>query len=204
MRRGLCSLIVLFGFLSLARADEAEERSAAYVKSIGGRVFRAQGKPNGPVVSVDFIWAKMNLLNLKEIAGLQQLKKLDLTNTGVSDAALADVAALKNLEELQLVNTKVTAAGLKPLASLKQLRVVSLHMKAIDDATLQTLRKIGILHLLSGMGSKFFTVQPKNAAEVTTVALLWSQVTDKGLKELADFPNVETVFLRIRRSPTRA
>src|SRR5438309_2205137 len=102
MRGGIGSLMVLVAFVSVAGADEAEDRSAAYVKKIGGRLYRAEGKPGKPVVAVDLVFAKFADAGLNQLAGLQHLEKLDLNNTGVGDAALLEVAALTQLQELTL------------------------------------------------------------------------------------------------------
>ena len=125
MRLGIGSLIVIFVFTSLARADEAEDRSAAFFKKIGGRVYRAEGKPGKPVISMDLVFAKFIDSDLRQLAGLQNLTTLDLNNTKVGDGALREVAALKQLEELSLCGTKVTPAGLKALAPLKKLKTIS-------------------------------------------------------------------------------
>jgi hypothetical protein len=88
MGRGFCLFLVLFASVTLTRADEAEDRSAAYVKKIGGRIIRAEAKPGKPVIEVDLTYAKFTEAGLKELAGFAQLKKLYLFNTNVGDAGL--------------------------------------------------------------------------------------------------------------------
>lgn len=50
---------------------------------------------------------------LKLLAGMSQLKELDLNHTAVTDAGLELLAKLPKLESLRLKNTKITDAGFR-------------------------------------------------------------------------------------------
>ena len=54
---------------------------------------------------------------LAVIAGMKNLKRLNLANTAVTDAAADSLASLENLEYLNLVGTKVTDAAMPKLAT---------------------------------------------------------------------------------------
>jgi hypothetical protein len=53
---------------------------------------------------------------------LRQLQKLDLYDTGITDAGLEHLKGLWQLQELGLSGTEVTDAGLEHLKGLRQLR----------------------------------------------------------------------------------
>jgi Leucine-rich repeat (LRR) protein len=57
---------------------------------------------------------------------LRQLQKLDLYDTGITDAGLEHLKGLRQLQELNLSGTAVTDAGLEHLKGLKQLRMLDL------------------------------------------------------------------------------
>ena len=63
---------------------------------------------------------------LKELAGLKNLQRLDLSGTKITDAGLKELAGLKSLQTLDLAATQVTDAGLKELAGLKSLQSLNL------------------------------------------------------------------------------
>lgn len=73
-----------------ARADEAEDRAAAFVEKLGGTVIRDTTRPGKPVVTVTL-------------------------SGNVTDAGPKELAAMKGLRKLYLIRTKVTAGGLKEL-----------------------------------------------------------------------------------------
>ena len=53
--------------------------------------------------------------DIKELAKLQQLTRINLDSTQITDAGLKVVAKMKQLQELDLENTKVTKAGVDEL-----------------------------------------------------------------------------------------
>jgi internalin A len=61
---------------------------------------------------------------LKELAGLQGVKVLDLSATLVTDAGLKNLYGQKSLQLVNLISTKVTAAGLKELQKALPGRII--------------------------------------------------------------------------------
>ena len=62
----------------------------------------------------DFPIAASGLADLvKELAALENLTTLDLSNARATDAGMKELAALKNLTTLGLSGTSVTGAGMK-------------------------------------------------------------------------------------------
>jgi hypothetical protein len=87
------ALGIAWGLLLLAEGaypDEAEDRAAAYVEKLGGRV-TDQGR-GGPVWRVDLHDTDVTDEGLKKLAGFRHLESLWLKNTKVSDAGLKNLA----------------------------------------------------------------------------------------------------------------
>ena len=61
---------------------------------------------------------------VKHLAGLKSLETLNLKKVGINDAGLAHLAGLESLRELTIASNKITDAGLKHLKSLSNLSVL--------------------------------------------------------------------------------
>ena len=71
---------------------------------------------------------------LEHVARFPQLKRLDLSGTGITNAGLGQVAALKQLTDLGLSLTDVSDDGLAALAECKKLLVVDLYLTSVTEA----------------------------------------------------------------------
>jgi hypothetical protein len=78
---------------------------------------------------------------LKHLSGLKSLQTLDLTSTPVTDAGLKELVGLKSLQSLSLAQTEVTDAGLKELAGLKNLQELNLRRTGVTAAGVAALQK---------------------------------------------------------------
>ena len=78
---------------------------------------------------------------LKELGALKNLAGLDLSGTKVTDEGLKELAPLQNLTRINLSGTKVTDAGLKALAALKNLTTLDLDGTRVTDAGVKELQK---------------------------------------------------------------
>jgi internalin A len=134
---------------------------------------------------------------------------LDFKGGAMTDDGLKELAGLKNLTMLNLHGTKVTDAGLMELAGLKNLTV--LELPVITDETLRKLRTLGLLHTLPGawrlapahtLPVGVSPLRAKSAAEIIWLDLTDPQVTDAGLKELADCKNLALLNLTGTRKIT--
>ncbi len=97
---------------------------------------------------------------LKELAEIQSLNYLDLTDTKISDAGLRYIEALP-IDTLYLNNTAVTDAGIPSLLKMKRLQRIFLTGTHITDKALQALGAKPLERLAIGDG----------------------EVSDKGLEE---------------------
>jgi len=72
---------------------------------------------------------------------LQNLTRLELDHTGITDQGLDQLLSLSQLQSLNLVDTKVTAAGVVKLVKLKKLRAIYLYQTEIDRKEWPSLKK---------------------------------------------------------------
>jgi Leucine-rich repeat (LRR) protein len=135
---------------------------------------------------------------IKRPARPEDVVRLNLVGAPLTDAGLKEVAGLKNLEWLDLRGTTAgrTAAGLMELAGLKKLNNLVLDESQITDEVLRGLRAAGILHTLSrASGTPGTDPRPTGAEDVLRLFLNMTPVSDAGLKELADFKNLQYLSL---------
>ncbi len=83
----------------------------------------------------------VNDATLENLKGMTQLRELDLSNSGVTDAGLAALEGLP-LERLRLARTKVTDAGFKDyLARIDTLLMLDLSGTAVSAETIDAWKK---------------------------------------------------------------
>ena len=86
--------------------------------------------------------------DLRNVAGLNSLKVLDLFGNPVTDAALVHLRGLGNLKELNLAATKVTGAGLANLRGCRKLEKLYLGGAPFTDEGLMQLEGMDNLTFL--------------------------------------------------------
>lgn len=133
-------LLFLLLFLA-AGCQGGQERALAEVKRLGGKVARDGGRPDGPVVLLDFSFTSATDADLACATAFPQLRELYVWNTGITDAGLERLAGLTDLQKLDLSGTAVTDAGLAPLRGLTRLQELNLKSTRVTDAGVKGLRK---------------------------------------------------------------
>src|SRR6266545_8232393 len=101
----IMSRLVLCGIMSWlvldsgapARADDAEDRAAAFAEKLGGKVARDDKRPGKPVVTVDLHGRGVRGADLRALAPLQSLTTLDLRSVWIADAELNELAPFAGL-----------------------------------------------------------------------------------------------------------
>jgi hypothetical protein len=207
----LPDVAVPFGLdLAGSKATDAAMKELAGLKNLGllnlagTRITAAGLKDLAALDKLGFLRLgarQASVEGIKELAGLKNLVSLDLSDSqGLSEAAVKELAGLKNLAELGLRGTYARPAALKELAGLKSLTTLDIS-DFVTDATLHTLRDIGLLHTLTNATGKN-GARPRSADEVISFNLSKTQVTAVGLKELAGFKNLASLRLRrVSRGP---
>lgn len=168
------AIVVILLCISIARADEAEDRAEKYVKDLRGGVVRDEKSSEKPVVEVYLRFTSFGDAGAKELVALKNLKKLSLWDTAITDAGLKDISALKQLVRLDLSNTKVTDSGLGHLIAMKELKILILDDTKLTDQGLKAVARIKSLR---------------------TLQLGGTAVSDAGLKELAALPKLQELYL---------
>jgi Leucine-rich repeat (LRR) protein len=142
-----------------------EEQAEATVTGLGGFVGRDDDLPGNPVVVVRLSSGRVNDAALAGLPAFTRLRKLTVSNAGISDEGLthlkrlgqlrelnlsgcrsltdrglAHLARLTGLRSLELGYTAITNAGLAHLAGMKDLRKLSLNTTKVDDGGLAHLQ----------------------------------------------------------------
>ena len=132
---------------------------------------------------------------ISRLKGLKWLKWLSLNWTPVDDSWMPIVGKLTRLPGLQLMGTRVTDSGLKELSGRKDLKLLWLTFTAIGNDGMDTVAGLTSLRVL-GLGE--CRVGNEGLAKLKSLCHLehihlGGQVTDQGLKHLADFPKLTSV-----------
>jgi HEAT repeat protein len=134
--------------------------------------------------------------DLARLAGLHNLRLLDLSESPVGDAALEQIAGFEQLEWLILCDTQITSAGLAHLARLTRLRSLSLGGCEITDQGLDQLQHLPALEALDLRKTPVTDAGMRSLADCKQLKSIWldeTQVTDAGLAHLAALPSLEDV-----------
>ena len=129
-----------------------------------------------------------------------QAKCVNLTGTQVTDAKLANLRlrAFRDLERLNLWDTGITDAGLEHLRDLSYLQSLSLNDKQITDAGLMKLTVLRRLQELNLAGTKVTDVGLETLTgldQLRRVVLCGTKVTDAGMEWLERLPQLQTLYL---------
>ena len=87
-------------------------------------------------------------VGLKPLAGLSELKVLNLSVTHLTGAGLKELSALKQLQSLDLMCDDITDAALKELSGFQRLRILRLAATHVTDAGLKKLSTLRDLRVL--------------------------------------------------------
>src|SRR5689334_2938770 len=121
-------------------ADDAEDRAAAAIKALGGRVVEDPDQPGRPVTHVDLAGVENVRDGLTRLPALKRLQHLGLRGTTVTDADLALLKPLATLEAVDLSRTAITDNGLEQLKHLNRLQWVTLSDTRITDRAAELLK----------------------------------------------------------------
>ena len=128
------------------------------------------------------------------------LHTLILSQTQVTDAALANLKGMTDLQTLLLAGTQVTDAGLACLNELPCLTTLSLQATQVTDAGLANLQEIKSMQSLNLGGARMTDAGLASLKKMTglkTLNLGSTQVTDAGLRDLKEHKDLRCLDLSI-------
>lgn len=127
-----------------------------------------------PVVEVRLSNLEVTDADIAALAGLPEIRSLDLEGARITDAGLGRLAGLTRLQALGLTGTRVTDDGLEHLKGMVDLKVLVLSKTAVTGS--------GLRHLAG-------------ATRLEELYLFESGVTDSGLKNVKSFKNLRHLNL---------
>lgn len=97
---------------------------------------------------LDLSQSRVSDTGVAHLRGLSRLRDLDLSQTTVGDAGLEQLAACRQIDTLKLSYTRITDAGMAYLKALPKLRVLHLDGTSLSDAGIVQLKEIRTLEVL--------------------------------------------------------
>jgi hypothetical protein len=135
---------------------------------------------------------------LKNLEGLPDLTRLELSGTQISDAGLASLRGQQSLERLNVCLTPVTDAGLKHLAGLNNLRrliICSTKVTGSGFSAIADWPKIESINLHSCPVSDEGLAALGRFRNLQRLEIVHSRVTDAGLKHLGRLTNLRQLHV---------
>ncbi len=182
----------------LPLAPKSENEVIALIEKTGGSVSGENEKIVGPVVAAYFQQSKVTDDDLRYVATLTSLRRLDLRKTLITDKGLMEVGRLVNLEELYLNEARVTDEGLAAIRNLKKLKRLYLMRTEVSDKGLATLSQLKELHTLlvgytniTGKGLRSIA----DLKKLRKLGLEFTPITTMGMKELGRLTQLDSVDL---------
>jgi hypothetical protein len=144
-------------------------------------------------------WAPLHVHDLELLRRLApELRCIDLVATEMSEAALAVLPQFPELSILELQEVRLDSAGLRHLKTIPKLEVLQCIKSRVDhDAMPHVADCRGLTDLCLWDTTNDDLRCLSSLSRLRSLALIESQITDDGVKELVDgFPNLEslTVF----------
>jgi hypothetical protein len=168
---------------------EAEDAAVAVVNRLGGTFERQQGHPvYQPVIDLKLRDRPVTDEDLQSMAGLINLRNLDLSGTRVTDAGLPTLLAFRFVVSVDLSRTAVTGKGLSQLTPLTLLTRLRLAGSKVDDAGLAGLvgvPKVSELDLSDTEISASGIDRLKVLSRLGTLNIARTKITGKAAPQLA-------------------
>jgi len=123
----------------------------------------------------------------------------DYSGTWITDADLDQIALRQDLDRLNLAQTRITDSGLERLRDLKGVRELDLYFaEFITDEGLSALATWNKLERLNLRGTRLTSRSLEHIAKLTALKhldLSYSQIDDTNVELLADLPQLESLAL---------
>lgn len=131
----------------------ADQKIEDFIRSRKGGMKRDIGLPGMPIAEVAMRFTNTSDDDLKNLAPLTKLRKLDLSqNGGLTGTGLRDLKGLQDLEELELSICPINDEGMKAVAAFRKLKKLTISGAKITDAGMREIAKLDNLEELSASG----------------------------------------------------
>jgi sugar lactone lactonase YvrE len=135
---------------------------------------------------------------LARLADQTELRRLELSGTGVTSAGLVHLAKLVNLERLNLCLTGVDDRGFEHLAGLTRMRRLTICASRITGSGfvhLGGMTRLESINLHSSPASDAGLAEIGKFASLTRLEIVHTKVTDAGLAHLAGLANLRQLHV---------
>ncbi|WP_167547202.1 leucine-rich repeat domain-containing protein [Stieleria maiorica] len=141
---------------------------------------------------------------VSELGRLEDLERLHLLQSNISDASLEILVRLRRLRELRL-DGKITDVGFGHLGNLQEMEYLDLHDTGVGDLSLATIARFRRLKSLDLWGTQISDEGLRlisNLPELEHLNIAFTKVTGAGLEHLADMSSLASVSVQIDHSVT--
>ncbi len=135
---------------------------------------------------------------LASVKHLKNLKSLRLCYANLDDTRLHQLSGLKNLTHVDLSHGRIDVQVMKDLIELKQLRDLDLSMNRLAEPEV---RVLGDIKQLEGLNLAKTTLTDLGVSHIASLEklrrldLFWNEITDSGIKEIGNIKNLESLRL---------
>ncbi|HVE40055.1 MAG TPA: hypothetical protein VNM14_09225 [Planctomycetota bacterium] len=143
--------------------------------------------------SLDVANADIRGPGLRHAGTLRSLESINLTLTPITDDGLPALADLESLKVLGLASTKVTGTGMRTLQGLRRLENLNFHSTPVNDAGLEWIGKMSSLRRLEIVHTQFTDAGTPALAGLVALERLQlgsRKATGAGLAFLKDLPKL--------------
>ncbi len=144
---------------------------------------------------------------LKQLAGQDQLRRLEVSGTAVTSAGLIYLKELTNLERLNVCLTACDDRGFEHLAGMTRMKRMTICASKITGsgfAHLQGMKQIESINLHSAPASDAGLAAIGKLTSLKRLEVVHTNVTDTGLKHLAGMVNLQQLHVHGKETTAEA
>ena len=144
---------------------------------------------------------------LKQLAGQDQLRRLEVSGTAVTSAGLIHLKELTNLERLNVCLTACDDRGFEHLAGMNRMKRMTICASKITGsgfAHLQGMKQIESINLHSAPASDAGLEAIGKLTSLKRLEVVHTNVTDAGLKHLAGMVNLQQLHVHGKETTAEA
>lgn len=144
---------------------------------------------------------------LKQLAGQDQLRRLEVSGTAVTSAGLIHLKELTNLERLNVCLTACDDRGFEHLAGMTRMKRMTICASKITGsgfAHLQGMKQIESINLHSAPASDAGLEAIGKLTSLKRLEVVHTNVTDAGLKHLAGMVNLQQLHVHGKETTAEA